>query len=478
MKVIAFSRIIVVLALAGAVPLTAGTSPATRTAATSPPAATQVSRTATRIGVNRGSTTSTARTSTTGTTITVSASGSSSSCLTCHYSVAASVASTPHQCTGCHGASALNHAAAPDDPSAIPSVSVQATVCAVCHSSSQRPVYPEWTSSGHSEVTPGALSAMRLSSANLKICGACHSGSVRMALLDGRNPATASDGLNVPVVCVVCHDQHAATGNPAQLRNPVASTNNFHLLIADASSASAFKAKAAARVNLCAQCHNDRGAAWTDSTAPHASVQYNYLLGAVGMLSGGPATFNPGVHSGLPSAASESLSGTFYLANQCVDCHMQAPANGPASAHSHDTFTLKYGVCANCHDGQLAQTIFTPVFSNEVVSVISGLNIWAATKAPAALRIGGTVAWEYSTPGGLFWQTNFSGFVASWTQNSQVPFKGPSLANQALIPDNIKKARFDLYLFVNDGSLGVHNPTLSIGLLSAAEDFILDELNQ
>src|ERR1035441_5465959 len=299
MKVIAFSRIIVVLALAGAVPLTAGTSPATRTAATSPPAATQVSRTATRIGVNRGSTTSTARTSTTGTTITVSASGSSSSCLTCHYSVAASVASTPHQCTGCHGASALNHAAAPDDPSAIPSVSVQATVCAVCHSSSQRPVYPEWTSSGHSEVTPGALSAMRLSSANLKTCGACHSGSVRMALLDGRNPATASDGLNVPVVCVVCHDQHAATGNPAQLRNPVASTNNFHLLIADASSASAFKAKAAARVNLCAQCHNDRGAAWTDSTAPHASVQYNYLLGAVGMLSGGPATFNPGVHGCL-----------------------------------------------------------------------------------------------------------------------------------------------------------------------------------
>ena len=53
MKVIAFSRIIVVLALAGAVPLTAGTSPATRTAATSPPAATQVLRTATRIGEPR-----------------------------------------------------------------------------------------------------------------------------------------------------------------------------------------------------------------------------------------------------------------------------------------------------------------------------------------------------------------------------------------------------------------------------------------
>ncbi len=382
------------------------------------------------------------------------------------------MAGTPHQCTGCHGAGALNHAAAPDDPTAIPTVSVQATLCGTCHSSSQRPVYQEWMTSGHA-VTPNVLGA-----ASSSACGACHSGSVRMALLDGRSLSTASDGLNVSVSCVVCHDQHETTANPALLRNPVASTNNFHLLNSDTASASAFKAKATARVNLCAQCHNDRGATWRDTaSAPHASMQYNYLLGAVGELTSGTATFNPGVHSGLPSVASESLSGRFYLANQCVDCHMQPPTGGTASAHSHNTSTLKYGVCANCHDGQLAQTIFTPIFSNEVASVISGLNMWAATKAPAALRKSGTVAWEYTTPGGLFWQTNSAGWVTSWTQTGHVPFKGPSAASQALIPDNIKKARFDLYLFVNDGSLGVHNPTLTIGLLSAAEDFILDELN-
>ena len=96
----------------------------------------------------------------------------------------------------------------------------------------------------------------------------------------------------------------------------------------------------------------------------------------------------------------------------------------------------------------------------------------------AALRTSGTVAWEYATPGGLSWQTNSSVIVKSWTRNGAVSFKGPAAAKQVLIPDNIKKARFDLYLFVNDGSLGVHNPTLSNGLLSAAENFILDELNQ
>ncbi len=61
----------------------------------------------------------------------------------------------------------------------------------------------------------------------------------------------------------------------------------------------------------------------TPSRAPHHSVQYNFLLGSVGELLDGPATFNPGTHAGLPSSAIYSISGTFYLTNQCVACHMQ-----------------------------------------------------------------------------------------------------------------------------------------------------------
>ena len=104
------------------------------------------------------------------------------------------------------------------------------------------------------------------------------------------------------------------------------------------------------------------------------------------------------------------------------------------------------------------------------------MNQWAATKAPAALQTNGVVVWEYTTPGGLIWQTNSLGYVTGWTRVDQVNYSGPNAAGQALIPDNIKKARFNLYLVVNDGSLGAHNWIFALNLLSAAENLIYQEL--
>jgi hypothetical protein len=91
------------------------------------------------------------------------------------------------------------------------------------------------------------------------------------------------------------------------------------------------------------------------------------------------------------------------------------------------------------------------------------------------------VAWEYTTPGGLTWQTNASGFVTSWTQNGTVNFTGPNAAGQSLLKTNfpnILRARFNLYLVLNDGSFGVHNPSFAIGLLDSAENWIAQELNK
>ena len=129
---------------------------------------------------------------------------------------------------------------------------------------------------------------------------------------------------------------------------------------------------------------------------------------------------------------------------------------------------MNYNVCLNCHNGPDAQSFLTPYLSNQVSTVITVLNRWAATQAPPALVSNGLVGWEYTTPGGLTWQTNAGVFVTSWSLTAPVTFTGPNAAGQALIPDDIKQARFNLYVFLNDGSLGAHNPIYAITLLNYA----------
>jgi hypothetical protein len=376
------------------------------------------------------------------------------------------------QCENCHGP-AGNHAASEDDPTVRPRVEIAATVCGGCHTGPTVPTYEEWNTSGHAAVVPDALSFMSSSTNNISSCGRCHSGSVRLALLKGQNPVRLTNDLNVAITCVVCHDPHQTNANPVQLRNPIFSTNNFSLSTTDV-----FTNKYAANtnINLCGQCHNARGAAWTDtSRAPHNSLQYNFLLGSVGELLDGPAGFIPGSHAGLPDSADYSLSGTFYLTNQCVSCHMQKDAP-PANIHRHTFEVDSHDICMNCHLFDPGQLV--PDVSNKVASVIFFLNRWVALKAPPALQTNGTVQWEYTTPGGLVWQTNSSGYVTGWTRMDEANFSGPDAAGQALIPDNIKKARFNLYLVVNDGSLGVHNSIFARILLDAARSFVSQELSR
>ena len=412
------------------------------------------------------------------------------SCLPCHtvgYGLPTgftTMAATPQlagvQCEDCHGP-AGRHAAAEDDPTVRPRADIAATICGGCHSASHTsftnaPTYEEWSASGHAVVVPDALQVMASATNNITSCGVCHSGTARLALINGQNPAvTLTNDFDVAITCAVCHDPHATNANPVQLRNPVASTNDFHFLSSDVATVSAFTNKYAAssNINLCAQCHNDRGAAWTDTArAPHHSLQYNFLLGTVGEFTNGWVGF-PSPHAGFPSSASYATNHTFYLTNQCVACHMEADVLA-GSPHNH-TFVPAYNVCLNCHltdPRQAEATSLQPSISNNVALVIFELNQWAQQKAAAALLTNGVVPWEYTTAGGLTWQTNSAGWVTSWQELDQVSFSGPNAAAQALIPDNIKKARYDLYLVLNDGSGGVHNPITAINLLYSAEDLI------
>jgi len=253
---------------------------------------------------------------------------------------------------------------------------------------------------------------------------------------------------NVAITCVVCHDPHQTNANPAQVRNPLYSTKNYFLSTSDV-----FTNKYDPQVNLCAQCHNHRGATWQGtSRPPHHSPQYNMMLGTVGELESGEAPNDPATHA--------------FLSKQCVTCHMQTEeyvSEEQPEVSGHAFAVETFDTCSGCHPQPEQLVEFTQEsVSLRIAEVKEALDLWGTTKAPEALRVKyGKIAWEYTNIGGL---------------SSGGP--GPSSSEQALIPDNIKKARFDLYLVLHDGSFGVHNGPYAIRLLDTAMEWVRGELGQ
>ena len=344
------------------------------------------------------------------------------------------------QCENCHGAAA-NHAANPQDFTVKPRVELAAEVCGGCHTDSHHPTFDEWKGTRHAVVTEDMNPAGRISS-----CGRCHSGSARLSLIK-HEPLPVGDA-NVGITCAVCHDPHQTTANPAQVRNPLFSTNDYFLSTSDV-----FTNKYDPEVNLCAQCHNHRGATWqTTSRPPHHSPQYNMLLGTVGELESGVTPNDPAAHA--------------FLSKQCVTCHMQTEeyvSEEQPAVTGHSFAVESYGACSACHPLPEELVEFTQEsVSMRIEEVKQALDSWGTTKAPEALRVKyGKLAWEYTNIGGL---------------SSGGP--GPSTSEQALIPDNIKKARFDLYLVLHDGSFGAHNGPYAITLLDTALDWVQAELSK
>lgn len=433
---------------------------------------------------------------------TASGGSTNASCLVCH-TVGAGLPTgfvnatrTPRlagvQCESCHGPAA-KHAASPDDFTTRPRREVAGTLCGGCHNATHGaagsgiphpPTFEEWQASGHAEVTASLKSTLARTKPQdpvLSSCGECHSGTIRAALVAKSPLPYGSHAGAVGVSCATCHDQHAvhvhsnafpavvAFTNPLtglsltltnrelgavytnQLRYPLNSLEDYH-------STGEFPAHHNPRVQLCAQCHNDRGASFlSGEAAPHPSLQYNFLLGTVGELPNGSSP-------GLPSTHSR-------IEKQCVTCHM------PTSDHSsgHRFAVTSYETCASCHGTAANAAGFVGfvrgIITNLTQQVKIDLDRWALTQAPPQLRKYGALAWEYQQPGHL--------------SNSDATAHGPiadrldeSRDEQHLIPAGLRKARFNLYLVLNDGSYGVHNGPYAISLLLAAQEWIQQELEE
>jgi hypothetical protein len=349
------------------------------------------------------------------------------------------------QCEDCHGPS-LAHATYFDDPTLRPSRSTAATPCGVCHTGSDHPIYEEWQQSFHGRVTPEVADKFKKTpGSTLRACGVCHSGAVRLAIIKGHALPDAATAAAESVGCAVCHDPHRSTFNPAQLRYPEFSTNFY-----------SYTGQFNNRIILCGQCHNARGSNWKDTAEQPHSPQYNMLLGNLGVISG-PAT--------------NAYHG--QIDRQCITCHVYShrptPAEVAVTGMGH-TFWPQMENCQPCHTVDSANDLVSGIqveFLQHFSDVQALLDAWATNKAPAALRQKyGTLAWEYTQPG---WLSNPTG---------DDTIRGPTAKEQKQVPDEIKQARFDLYLVYQDKSLGVHNGAYARQLIQAATDKVRTLLNQ
>lgn len=441
-------------------------------------------------------------------------------------------------CESCHGPSAWHKYS--DHDLIRPAVTLAPEVCGGCHEG----IHNEYNNSLHAGVVDSIRNTLTNTTTAAAIiagydrqmtCGVCHSAATRLAMLndyqarlEGRTnelilPVAADAGAWGPS-CATCHDPHVTSqftnivvfGSnnntrtnvvTSQMRNPHRSTNYYTMPTTSdrrtvittnfmgvtttniAYYNTTFASMYDPNIQICAQCHNTRGARWDNRTYgritngasitvglttnissswryPHSSPQYNMLIGIV--QNDYLTTNSSGVATNWLQrhGTSVSSSGNFNE-NQCVTCHVPAYTDGTTGAPiTGHTFRMDTIGCelAGCHSsGRPSIEEMQHTTKSGLARVVSLLNQWATNKAPALL--GAAYAnhlansWEYTAFGGLATLTN----------------AGPSGANQARIPDVIKQARFNTYMVKQDGSYGLHNPRYASGLIADAESKVLSQ---
>jgi len=145
---------------------------------------------------------------------------------------------------------------------------------------------------------------------------------------------------------------------------------------------------------------------------------------------------------------------------------------------------LKIDACGQCHTGADVDLMdmlieFTKAdITNQMKLVISNLTVWAnSTNVPAAILANSStplMCWDYNI--NKPW-TNFYPSLASDPNWSRLGTNAPILIQSNSLPDNIKQARFNLWLVHNDKTFGVHNNVYVRYLLQVAKAKVDAELN-
>ena len=159
--------------------------------------------------------------------------------------------------------------------------------CGDCHSGSHHGFTDEWEQSNHAIVDAGRVSRAS--------CAGCHEGRGALARWGVEANYAEKDTADAyqPITCAVCHDPHGS-GNPAQLRFPVTSTDEEQ--------------------NLCIKCHLNRAEPNTSShgAEPHAP-QGGVLLGFAGWRPPGFAYDTSRIYGSHATTKNPKL---------CAGCHI------------------------------------------------------------------------------------------------------------------------------------------------------------
>ena len=212
---------------------------------------------------------------------------------------------------------------------------------------------------------------------------------------------------------------------------------------------------------------------------PHYAVQYNVLIGQLDY------DYATNANVGIPIQIHSHGSSN---PNQCITCHTPSYAvNGSTNDTGHTFVRDNYGCMASCHSTYTSAALDAKVINtkttitNSISRVVSLLNQWATNLAPAILQTNyGPMSWEYpgapraevlGTSAGLF----KAGPPAAWNGlNGQPSFTNDNLQLK-YVPQDIRIARFSLYMIYKDQSLGVHNPDYVKSLLADAETRVLNQ---